>query len=99
MKIEAVVWEKVHITYKEKIPRRGIDQETLENVSVYFNAEDRSLSLRWQVGDQNPLLLLARANVLSIKPWEILFEASWWSAKVERKEYDRLIPATIRCTL
>jgi hypothetical protein len=42
-------------------------------------------------------MLLAKAKVVKLSPWEAVFEACWWSGSLKSKTYDKLVPCKVTC--
>ena len=101
MIVSTLTWDKVTVRYKENtrdgyIAKRNDD--VYKRATVFFNAEDKALKII-QPGnsDSEKHLLLARAELISISPWEMKWKAFYWSADFESTGFKELIEGEVTC--
>lgn len=78
MTVTTLTWDKVTAKFKDG---RVL---SYKRAQVSFNAENQTLTI-FQPGSENQQkhLLLARAELRSLTPWEMKFKAYWWSSENE----------------
>jgi len=99
MIISTLTWALVSIDYEQPVPvhdgKPKLHEEIRDAYVSYKDDGSCALTLEW--GDGHGHMLLAEAKVIKISPWEMEFEACWWSAKEKSKTYDQLIPCKVIC--
>ena len=98
MNIQAIRWARVEIKYAEKCTvGRGVgpaifDSDIFTDALVTF--ENNTLRIQETIGDRNRSILLGRARLVSLTPYNAQLDAYWLLLGVGGKT----VPATIVCT-
>ena len=94
MTVSTLTWDKVTVTYKEKI-----QPCTFRRATISFNQKTAGLSIGQSTGnsDSDKHLLLARAELIKISPWDMKWKAYWWSADPIKPGFKELIEAEVTC--
>ena len=90
MKIETLTWEKAIFTFDELVvdgAKSLVDE--WPNVTVWF--QDDALKIR--SGDSHRLL--SKPTLLELTPWQMRFEAYWWSGNFNKPSFDKQVKVDV----
>ena len=106
MKITNIRWSEVKVTYSEHVPtdwpeKKKVDGDLYKNSHAIFDGKENSLqiveydSTNWSTGRA---VILTRPNLVRLDYNSAIFEAYWWSSKMDSAGFDQLIPCRVECT-
>jgi hypothetical protein len=109
------VYSTVKVTYDEPVEDFDFrhqkmnykEEETWREAEIFFELKDDYATLRIGKGDKS--ILLGRAKVIRLTPWDAKFEAYWWAGypidytkdrkpkKRQKSGFRKLVRADIVC--
>lgn len=102
MIVSTLSWNKVTVKYKKAFWNLGEGPE--HDTDIYTRAlvsfKQNGLLTIDQPGhnsESHKSVLLARAELVLLTPWEMKWKAFWWSAEFAGTEYKSFIEAEVTC--